>query len=414
MNMWFLTLSIVILSLSVMGKTFAANFGGPDTVGNTIANQKTQRLTWREQLTASGVTFGLDYNVMGLTSPNGAQGNTVDSASGVLRFYGQWDLVGRNSTNTGGLVWKIEHRHAFTDYAPKQYAFLSDLNGKEGLGYIGMIQPAYSDQGGRMTNFHWKQRFNSDKTSLIVGFQDVTDYVDAYALASPWTGFYNLAFQTGSGAIGLPDDGLLALSVGHMIIENYYLIAGVADANGRSDINDIFDGFDSFFNDNDYFTTLELGWTVSQEQIYTDNIHLTYWHIDATFNDDGSVRHSAKGSQGLNYSLSYFTTPQIMPFLRGGFSFQGDAALYETSISVGFGYFGLGSDNNNLGVALNWSQANEESWGTDDSQTVLEVYYNMQFGDYFQVTPDFQWINGPILSRESNTYVFGLRGRLFI
>ncbi|WP_299017962.1 carbohydrate porin [uncultured Photobacterium sp.] len=392
----------------------AANFGGPDSVGNTISGQIAEKRSWREELVQNGVTLGIDYNAVGFISANGSEGNSVSTSGGVARFYGQWDVVGCGTRNTGSLVWKIEHRHAYSDYSPKDYAFLSGFGGKEGLGYIGLVQPAFNDQGGRLTNLYWKQRLNDGKTSLIVGFQDVTDYVDTYALASPWTAFSNFAFQTGGGAMGLPDDGLLSLSAGHMITDNFYVVAGVADANGRSDIEDVFEGFDTLFNDHDLFTSLELGWTTSQEQIYTDNIHLTYWHIDPTFNDDGSARHSAYASQGLNYSLSYFVTPHIMPFLRGGFSFEGDAALYETSISAGFGYFALGAPNNNLGFAVNWSQANEDAWGMNDSQSVVEAFYNMQLGDYFQLTPDLQWINNPLLSDESNIFVLGLRGRIFI
>ncbi|MGF1717018.1 carbohydrate porin [Photobacterium chitinilyticum] len=392
----------------------AANFGGPDSVENTISGQPAEKRSWREGLVQKGVTLGLDYNSVGFNSANGSEGNRVSTSGGVARFYGQWDIIGRDTGNTGGLVWKVEHRHAYSDYPPKDYSFLSGFSGNEGLGYIGLIQPAFNDQGSRLTNFHWKQRLNSGKTSIIVGFQDVTDYVDTYALASPWTAFSNLAFQTGAGAMGLPDDGLLSLSAGHMLTDNFYIVAGVADANGRSDIEDVFEGFDTLFNKHDYFTTLELGWTASQEQIYTDNIHLTYWHLDATFNDDGSARHGAFASQGLNYSLSYFATPQLMPFLRGGFSFEGDAALYDVSVSAGFGYFALGTPNNNVGVAVNWSQANKEAWGTDENQSAIEVFYNMQFGEYFQLTPDLQWINNPLLSSESNAFVFGLRGRIFI
>ncbi|GAB3531526.1 carbohydrate porin [Photobacterium alginatilyticum] len=404
----FLVASLLPTSVS------AANFGGPDSVDNTIQEQTAQKRSWREELAKEGVTFGIDYSAVGFNSANGSEGNRVNTSGGVARFYGQWDIVGHATQNMGSLVWKVEHRHAYSDTPPKDYAFLSSFSGKESLGYIGLIQPAFNDQGGRLTNLYWKQRLNNGNTSFIVGFQDVTDYVDTYALASPWTAFSNLAFQTGAGTIGLPDDGLLSLSAGHMITDNIYVVAGVADANGRSDFEDVFEGFDTFFNDNDFFTSVELGWTASQEQIYTDNMHLTYWHIDPTFNDDGSARHSALTSQGLNYSFSYFVTPHIMPFLRGGFSFEGDAALYETSISAGFGYFSLGAPNNNLGFAINWSQANEEAWGTNDSQSVVEVFYNMQFGSYFQLTPDLQWINNPLLSDESNVFVLGLRGRIFI
>ncbi|MGR5126114.1 carbohydrate porin [Photobacterium swingsii] len=399
-----------LFSASVAG----ANFGGPDSVDNTLSEQSTDKRSWRDDLLQSGVSLGADYNAIGFTSANGSDGNRVNTSGGVARFYGQWDIIELDTSNIGSLVWKVEHRHAYSDYPPKDFSFISGLSGEEGLGYIGLIQPAFNGQGARLTNLHWKQRLNDGKTSIIIGFQDVTDYVDTYALASPWTAFSNLAFQTGSGAMGLPDDGLLALSAAHMVTQNFYIVAGLADANGRSDIDEVFKGFETLFNKHDLFTTLEVGWTASQEQIYTDNIHLTYWHIDSTFNDDGSTRHSAFASQGLNYSLSYFATPQLMPFFRGGFSLEGDAALYDVSVSAGLGYFGLGAPTHNLGVAVNWSQANKEAWGTNDSQSVIEVFYNMQFGEFIQLTPDIQWINNPILSTESNAFVFGVRGRIFI
>jgi porin len=107
----------------------AANFGGPDSVDNTIANQKKQQLSWREQLASNGVSFGADYIAVGFSSANGSQGNNVDTSGGVARFYGQWDLVGRESGNIGGFVWKIEHRHAYSDYPPKELGFLADLGG---------------------------------------------------------------------------------------------------------------------------------------------------------------------------------------------------------------------------------------------------------------------------------------------
>ncbi|NOH34832.1 carbohydrate porin [Vibrio chagasii] len=403
-------MAVIVAVSSISPTVYSANFDGPDSVENTIAEQKAQKKSWRESLAEDGFTFGADYFALGLTSGDGVGGDSVDASSGVARLYGSWHLLGKDTQNSGSLVWKVEHRHAYGDTAPKDYSFGS-------LGYVGAIGPAYSDQGFRVTDLNWKQKINDGKGTIVVGWQDVTNYADVYALASPWSGFTNLAFSTGSGAMGLPDDGVLALSAGHMLGENFYVVGGIADANGKSD--DIFDGFDTAFgSDASYFTTLEFGWTASQEQIYTDNFHVTFWD----FGDD--TRHSnslsAEGGSGVNFSWSQFTSDQIMPFVRGGFS-EGDVALYDKSISVGMGYFGLGKPTNNLGVALNWAEVNGDSFAADAKATsgsteqwTAEIYYNMQFGDHFQITPDIQYIQDPAFSTESSAWVFGIRARVFI
>lgn len=388
---------------------YGANFGSPDSVDNTIQENNRAKQSWRENLAEDhNVTFGLDYQVLALNATDPVSKGDDNATAGVARFYGSWNLTGLETGNVGGVVWKVEHRHAYSSQSPKEFGFISG----EGLGYAGMIGPAFSDQGGRLTNLYWKQKLNDGKSSFMVGYLDTTDYVDAYALASPWTGFTNLAFSTGAGAIGLPDDGVLGLAAGHMLTDNWYVIAGVADGKGKSD--EPLDGFDTLFNDHKLFTTFELGWTASQDQIYTDNVHLTAWHLD------GGTQHNLTGNdngQGINFSASYFATPQIMPFIRGGFS-EGDVALYDRSLTVGLGYFGLASAKNNLGFAMNWSNVNdnlESAYQVGDSeQFTAELYYNMQVNDFIQVTPDIQYIKDPAFSNESSTWVFGVRARIFI
>ncbi len=409
MNRKLSTLNLAIVAALAASSSFAANFESPDSVENTIAQQKSQQLDWRESLAADGFTFGADYFALRVQSSDGKTGDSVSAASGVARLYGSWNLTGKGTENSGSLVWKVEHRHSYTDTSPKQFAWL----GEDQIGYAGMIAPAFSDQGFRVTDLNWKQKINDGKGTIIVGWQDVTNYVDVYALASPWSGFTNLAFSTGSGAMGLPDDGILALSAGHMIGDNFYVVGGIADAKGKSD--DIFEGFDTLFNDTTLFTTLELGWTASQEQIYTDNFHVTLWHMDE--GSQHNLSSEDESGQGINFSWSQFVTPQIMPFVRGGLS-EGDVALYDKSLSVGLGYFGLGQQNNNLGFAVNWSEVNVDSLNFlpiyNEEQMTAELYYNMQFGDHLQITPDIQYIKDPAFSNESSAWVFGIRARVFI
>lgn len=407
-----LTSKLTLLSLPFLFNTplYAAdaNFGSPDSVDNTISENTRPKQSWRENLASEhNLTFGLDYQSLFLQATDPTQGGENNASSGVVRFYGSWDLVGTDGPNKGGLVWKIEHRHAYSDLSPKEFSFIGN-----GLGYAGMIGPAYSDQGARLTNLYWKQKISGGRGTIIAGFLDTTDYVDVYALASPWNGFTNLAFSTGGGAIGLPDDGVLGAAIGHMLDDNFYLVAGLVDGKGRSDKP--FEGFETLFKDGKLFTSFELGWTASQEQIYTDNIHITAWHMD------GGTQHNLTNTdsgKGINFSASYFATPQIMPFLRGGFS-SGDVALYDQSLTVGLGYFALAGKNNNLGFAVNWSNVNDNLEGAysvgDSTQITSELYYNIQATDFLQITPDIQYIKDPAFSTESSTWVFGVRARIFI
>jgi porin len=61
-----------------------------------------------------------------------------------------------------------------------------------------------------------------------------------------------------------------------MATDNIYVVGGLADANG--DATEA--GFDTFFDDREYFYHFEVGWTSSQDRIYFDNIHLTGWYAD--------------------------------------------------------------------------------------------------------------------------------------
>jgi len=410
----------VLLSTVPTVASASANFGSPDSVDNTLNENTREKKSWRENLQQNyNLTFGLDYQALGLNASEPVQGGEDKASSGVARFYGSWNLTGLESGNTGGIVWKVEHRHAYGDMTPKEFAFQGNFTGAgNGIGYGGMIAPAFSDQGTRLTNLYWKQKLNNGDTSFMVGYLDTTDYVDVYALASPWNGFTNLAFSTGAGAIGLPDDGILGLAVGHMLTDNFYTIAGIADGKGKSDKPS--DGFDTLFNDHKLFTTFELGWTASKEQIYTDNIHVTFWHLDS------GTQHSlvnGESGQGVNFSASFMATPQIMPFLRGGFS-EGDVALYEQSITAGVGYFGLGSARNNLGFAMNWSKVNEDFSNvmkginsvsdSSRSQVTSELYYKMALGEFVEITPNIQYIKDPAFSNEYRTWVAGLRARIII
>ena len=388
----------------------AKNFGGPDAVENTIEEDARitgavikERITqpwfdWKAKMQEDhGFSIGIDYSAVGLfSSEKGASGDD-NASSGMVRLFGSWDLVGRGTKNTGALVYKVEHRHSYTDVSVKDFGF--------DQGYVGLIEPPFSDQGTRWTNLYWRQRLNEGRATITAGLLDATDYLNVYALASPWTGFMNFAFSTGSASMFIPNDATTGIAGGAMLNDNLFLIGGIVNA--WTDSTDPFETVGDFFSENEYFSSIELGWTRSQGRIYQDNMHLTLWHVDE------SIPAETSGGWGVafNYSRS-LDEDRWMPFIRGGYADEG-GTLLQKSLSLGLGYNAFGG-RDQLGVAINWGEPNEDSFGPDlDNQFVFETYYRWQLTEQFAITPDIQYLRNPALNPEHDSlWVFGLRGRL--
>lgn len=366
-------------------------FGSPDTVDNILREEPV--LDWKSHLQAEqGLSLGLDYTT-NLLSASDSLGE--DQAwGGMLRFFGSWDLANRGGPNAGSLVWKLEYRHRTSDIPPVALA------GE--LGYVGLISPPFSNEKFRVTNLYWRQRFNNGRTSLIAGFLDVTDYLDVYALASPWLGFSNFAFSTGTQTIPVPNDATLGVAFGTMISQQAFLIAGLTDIN--SDPTNLSKTVESFFEDNEYFTSLELGMTSSSDRIYLDNVHVTVWHADK------SDAMGTPSGWGANFSWNTWLGEKWMPFVRAGYADEG-GSLLELAISGGAGY--RTRDGNVLGFAGHWGKPNEDTYGASlRDQYVSEVYFRWKIGKHFEVTPNLQLIVNPALNPvDDSVWVLGLRAK---
>ncbi len=346
---------------------------------------------WKGRLNKKyGLKLGFDYNALfqGASENLGGEDN---AAGGVFRFFGNWTLLGRDSGNTGSVVFKLENRHTLgTDIPPQDLGFE--------VGYFGLTAGPFSDFGWGMTNLYWQQKFREGGLNFIAGVVDPTDYVDIYGLVSPWMHFQNLVFLT-DPTIPVPNQGFGA-AFGAMATDNVYVVGGLADANG--DPTEPGDWFESFFDDHEYFYHFEVGWTSSQERIYLDNIHLTGWYADERKNalvEDG---------WGLAFSAAMFINDTWMPFLRAGYS-DGGGALLEASVGAGMGYY-MRESRDLFGFGANWGKPPEP--GLED-QFTAEVFYRLQVAQNLAITPDVQLIINPALNpAEDVIWVFGLRARL--
>lgn len=342
----------------------------------------------------TGFNWSLDYSALfiGVSDSPGED----NASGGMVRFFGYWDLVNRGGQNKGNLNWKIENRHEYSDVAPSELGFES--------GYVGLFEPPFSDQQNRMTNLYWKQYFAEGKWTAVGGFLDVTDFVDVYLLASPWTGFNNFVFSTGSAATDLPNDAALGMGVGGMVTENIYIQAGIADAN--SDPTEPFDGFDSVASDSDFFKWIEIGFTPQKNKLYFDNVHLTFWHIDERVN-------GTPDGWGLNVSWQNWIDDTWLPFVRGGYT-EDTGSLLEKSVTVGLGYQPVPM-RGVIGLGFNWGEPNQVSFEGADDQYTTELFWKYQFTKELAVTPSIQYIKDPALNADQDDlWVFGVRLRVVL
>ncbi len=372
--------------------TGTPRFGGPDAVENQMEKDSESWDEWKKNLKDDhGFAFSVDYTGVVLAASETFSDST--GAGGIARIYGSWDLWNEGA---GALIWKFEHRHAYGDTSP----FVFSLGQ---IGYVGLQEPPFNDSDFRTQNLYWRHRLNGGRSTLIAGILDVTDYVDAFALASPWLHFMNFAFSTGSAAIGLPNDAAVGIAYGSMVTDNMYMIAGITDTNG--DPGNPFDGFDNFFSDNGYFTSFEIGWTSSHQRIIFDNTHVTFWHKDR------QVAAGVNAGWGAAFSYSRYLNDNFMPFVRGAYADDG-GSLLQKSLSVGVGYqtqafSGL------LGLGLNWGEPNEDTFSTGlKDQYAIEAFYRVPVGNRFAVTADAQLIKDPALNpSESTIWMLNVRAR---
>jgi porin len=350
---------------------------------------------WKDRIKKEhGLSFGTDYISAYMKASDSPGEDTA--FSGAYRFYGAWEATGDDQGNSGALIWKIEHRHAFGSYIPP-----ADLG--FAIGYAGLLHSTLSDQGGRLSNLYWRQRMRSGGLVLVGGWLDAGDYLDVYMLASPWTSFYNLAFSTGSASMPIPNEGL-GLALGGYFSDSVYMIAGFADSN--SNPHKPADAFDTFFDDREYFSHFEIGWNETRKTALLNNVHLTLWHADER------VAAGTPDGWGASFSWSKSINGHWIPFIRAGYADDGGAIL-QKSISTGFAYQPV-VGGNQFGVGFNWGEPSESTWapGLKD-QSSVELFYRIQLFEELAITPDLQYIKNPALNpAEDSLWVFGLRVRL--
>jgi porin len=387
----------LVVQTNLHAQSASDKLAGPGSTRAQLESDSRSQFGWSDWKASlkdrTGLDFGFDFIGLGMVATESVGKNTA--GTGVARLFAEWVLTGRGTKNTGSLIGKVDYRHALGPVPIKSY-------GGE-LGYAGIIGPTYSDQRLRLTHLFWNQIFAQGRGAVYAGWLDVTDYVDANALASPWQGFTNLQFETGAGTIGGLPDAALGVAAAYFFKHNIYIMGGIVDANGNA--RNPLAGFETYFGKRETFKSFEVGWTTGPKARFFNSAHVTLWQQDAR-TDEGT-----SSGYGVSFYLSRVLSKHWLPFLRGGWADAGDA-IYETAFSGGFGY-SKDPSKGLLGVALGWSRPNEDTYGAKlEDQIAIEAFWMFELAKFIELTPSVQYIINPALNPNANsTVLFGLRFR---
>jgi porin len=397
-------------------------FGGPSATGAELKAENAPAKTgdiikdlipgWfakKEQMMQEhGFAYGINYSTLYMKASDAV--GEDNAWGGMLQLPASWTVMNNKKANsTGTIVFKLENRHKIsTDLAPQDLGLGTfGPDGVAGLGAVSIVGTQFSDKDWILTNLFWQHKMKGGKLNYVVGQIDNTDFLDIYAAINPQSSFMNLNFST-NPSIGIPDQGFGAYG-GAMVTDNIYIVAGLMDARARPD--EPFESFKDFFDKNEYFKHIEIGYTPSFDRRYLDNIHFVYWDSDEQTNDQGATT-EARGS-GWTVSAAHFFNDKYLPFIRYGDSDGGGGALNEKVLSGGLAIY-WGETGNAFGVGLSRSTPSSLtiSPGLDD-QTTAEVFYRYMLSKHLAITPDLQYIKDPALNpNDDSIWIAGIRARL--
>jgi porin len=349
----------------------------------------TQWFDWKHRVEkATRIDFGLSYTSLFLKATDSLPGRPDYAASGDFDIFGQWRALGE-SGNAGILVAALEDRHKYTDIAPSQLG--------TAIGSMWPVTRAYDTHEFALTQLFWDQQLLDDRVHLRFGAYDHNTVYDTYTFRSEVFYFQNLMFA-GNASFNPPGGGVGG-AANWRITGEWYVIAGIADANGkRADPS-----LRSFFETREYYYILEAGFSPRFGPYEIAYYHVTLWHVDA--------REEAGKPAGSGFALTVqHTLNDFIPFLRYAWSDADPTTVYaRQNVNTGVGImrpFGRADD------AFGFAAGAGQEVGGSRWQTGIEAFYRVQLTAFTQLTGSVQGIFNPLNNPGQDAIgVFGLRFR---
>jgi porin len=337
-----------------------------------------------------GLKVGFAYTAALQIASGGPGIRTV--AGGDVDLFGDWRLLGEKGGQTNGyLYFYAEQRHTLgTDIPP------GSLGGQ--IGSLWGTTNGFTEQPLALKELYWQQHFGGDKVIVRVGKLDPENYYNSNYWQSDAKYFMNGAFST-FPVRAFPGQGL-GLNLTLKPSDAWYVSTGFQDAQGKKTTA----GFDTFFQDFNLFSALELGFTPTFEGLGRGTYRFTAWYRD--HGEDNGKQHDA----GFDISFDQRIGKHLIPFFRGGIG-QGNINGIENMVSGGVGWEGeLITKSDVMGIGGAWGQPKNHDLR---DQYSAEIFYRLQVSPDNQLTFGYQFIIDPSNDPHHDVVgVFELRWRV--
>jgi len=318
----------------------------------------------------TGLRLGVAHTMLFL-QPMGGQSSRY-GAAGDLDFMSSWTLLGRDTKDTGRLVFTVEYRYEIGNQPPS-------VVGRQ-MGTVVGPTNAFNDRGWVIRDLYWIQRFFDARLRILIGRADPSDYVGAHWMQNANNAFINRSFSA-NPAIPFPGHGpMLGISI--RPTEQFYATGGISNAYSQTIRAEI----DTLFNEWDLFSFGEVGYTPKIKNLGTGRYAFGLWRMDARSLND------LPSDYGLTAIIDQNLGKSFQVFARYAYS-DGTLTNVRHLGQAGMGLSGLlGRKDDLTGAAFSLAIPRNT---TSRNEAVLEVFHRFQVTDHTQLSVGLQLIANP-------------------
>ncbi|MHC4958194.1 MAG: hypothetical protein ACYTGN_07440 [Planctomycetota bacterium] len=216
-----------------------------------------------------GIKLAISYQML-FQQASASLTGTDRAAGGWLLAEFKWEAIDRGGDYEGALVFDIDWRHGLGDSA------LPGLFGTFGIGSLWPTDLAYAEWDPSLAIFYWDQWFGKGKFNVRIGKQIAAATYDFFRFKDGRTSFSATPFTAHTSIPTPPFGQAVSFKWWPVADSTFYVHGTLNDMNG--DPTRV--GFDTFFEDHQFFYGLEFGHFWRRGPTEFDHVHLDVFYAD--------------------------------------------------------------------------------------------------------------------------------------
>jgi hypothetical protein len=326
---------------------------------------------------ATHLKLGAAFNHAFMWLSESPLGDDKYGVASELSVLGTWELANVGEPKQGQLFFQLQGRWQYGPPGP-------EVLGTENLGSLVGTANTFSEYVPTfiLRNLYWQQGSAAAGWAFRVGKITTDAMLSTSAhIASPIT-FLPTA-STGPFANALTDSGL-GIAATWFVNDRFKVLGIISDANAdRFNFGDITEG--------DFYSAVEFAYKIAPRTAKAGYSKFTLWHTDPTKDGQPVNGHLGPGGWGffIKHEQELSADGRAVAVFRYGKSYN-ESAVYDYQFGAYFLLYNpteSGLQNDLLGVAVNWAQANVSGARLESN---LEIFYRFPILPKLDMTLSYQ------------------------